>query len=50
VLDSDASEFDGHGRVAPQQRIHVQADAHGWGEMRMYLPSRTGLVWRRAFC
>lgn len=48
VLDSDASEFDGHGRVAPQQRIHVQADAHGWGEMRMYLPSRTGLVWRLA--
>jgi 1,4-alpha-glucan branching enzyme len=48
ILDSDASAFDGHGRVEANQRILVPADAQGWGEMKLYLPSRTALVWQKS--
>jgi 1,4-alpha-glucan branching enzyme len=47
VLDSDATVFDGHGRVQANQECTVVDRNEGYGPMRMYLPSRTALVWRK---
>ncbi len=47
VLDSDATVFDGHGRVQANQECTVVDRNEGSGPMRMYLPSRTALVWRK---
>jgi 1,4-alpha-glucan branching enzyme len=47
VLDSDAACFDGHGRVQSGQVCVVGDEGDGRGCLRMYLPSRTALVWRR---
>jgi len=47
VLDSDAPRFDGHGRVRAGQVCKVKADTDGRGIMKLYLPSRTALVWRK---
>lgn len=43
VLDSDAPDFGGHARVDPA--VHYPVDAHGL--MKIYSPSRTGLVFAR---
>jgi 1,4-alpha-glucan branching enzyme len=43
ILDTDAADFGGHGRVDPA--IHHPVDADGI--MRIYSPSRTGLVFAR---
>ena len=40
VLETDAPEFGGHGRVDPA--CHFPVDDHG--QMKIYSPSRTGLV------
>lgn len=42
-LDSDAEEFAGHQRIASGQHFHAQD-----GVIRVYLPTRTALVLRRA--
>ncbi len=44
VLDTDAVEFGGHGRVDPSFDYPVSED----GLMRIYTPSRSGLVYRKA--
>ncbi len=43
VLDTDAPDFGGHGRVDPGIHYPVAAD----GMMKIYSPSRTGLVFAR---
>ena len=50
VLDSDAPQFNGFGRVVPEQRYFTQAELSG-GDLRhllqLYLPCRTALVLKR---
>jgi 1,4-alpha-glucan branching enzyme len=43
VLDSDAGDFGGHGRVDPASAYPVAADRL----MKLYSPSRTGLVFAK---
>jgi len=43
LLDTDAPDFGGHGRVDPA--VHYPVDVHGL--MKIYSPSRTGLVFAR---
>ena len=43
LLDTDAAAFGGHGRVDPACRYPASAD----GIMKIYTPSRTGLVFAR---
>ena len=43
ALDTDAAAFGGHGRV--DASLHYPVD--GEGIMRIYSPSRTGLVFRK---
>ena len=47
VLDSDASQYSGHGRLVPDQ-IHITladtSDASDWQTLRLYLPSRSAQV------
>jgi 1,4-alpha-glucan branching enzyme len=45
VLDSDAEEFGGHGRLTAGQEYFTQPTADG-DRLSVYLPSRTGLVLR----
>lgn len=51
VLDSDAEDFGGHGRIATGQRYHALAEQdarRGVGTvLRLYLPARCALVLRR---
>lgn len=46
ALDSDAREFDGHGRVDPHSEYFTSPMAWDGREhsLTVYLPSRTGLV------
>ncbi len=41
VLDSDATEFGGHGRIDPGVVHHTAGKA---SELSLYLPSRTALI------
>ena len=43
ALDTDASDFGGHGRVDPE--VHYPVDKEGI--MKVYSPSRSGLVFRK---
>lgn len=47
LLDTDAAQFDGIGRVVPGQSWQVKANPEGKGALRLYLPSRTALVLKR---
>jgi 1,4-alpha-glucan branching enzyme len=49
VLDSDHTDFGGHGRLAPDQAHYPLEDKyHPRGyQLSVYLPSRTGIVLRR---
>lgn len=49
ILDTDAAAFGGHDRVATGQRFTVANEHEGHGSLRVYLPSRTGLVLRKVF-
>lgn len=44
VLDSDAREFGGHGRVDPACEYPLDAE----GFLKLYTPSRSGLVFAKA--
>jgi 1,4-alpha-glucan branching enzyme len=52
VLDSDALEFSGHGRVAPGQVFVAEPFYTSWGKrlyrLKVYLPCRAALVLARA--
>ncbi len=50
LLDSDAVEFGGQGRIAPDQRIQALPETSGTEQhhrIRLYLPARTALVLKR---
>jgi 1,4-alpha-glucan branching enzyme len=51
IIDSDAAEFGGHGRVQPGQAYFTRSESLPDGGMRhlitIYLPTRTALVLRR---
>jgi 1,4-alpha-glucan branching enzyme len=51
ILDSDAKDFGGHGRIEPQQTYFARPMPLADGAMRhratVYLPTRTALVLRR---
>jgi 1,4-alpha-glucan branching enzyme len=46
LMDTDATEFGGHGRLEPDQTHQtVPEKSNPWGrQLHLYLPSRTGLV------
>ncbi|MFO7716124.1 alpha amylase C-terminal domain-containing protein [Desulfosarcina sp.] len=46
MLDTDATDFGGHGRIAPGQVHHTLVEANNpWGRrLSLYLPARTGSV------
>ena len=47
LLDSDAREFGGHGRLTPRQ-VHLTMEAEGHAAaVRLYVPARTALVLER---
>ena len=47
LLDSDAREFGGHGRLAPRQvYLTMEAEGHA-AAVRLYVPARTALVLER---
>jgi len=46
ILDSDSANFGGFGRVQAEQVCHVKSHGEPCGIMRLYLPSRTTLVWK----
>lgn len=46
ILDSDSANFGGFGRVQAEQVCHVKSHGEPCGIMRLYLPSRTALVWK----
>ena len=49
VLDSDAKEFDGHGRVDHNvDHLTTQGDWDGKFHSLMYIPSRVALVLSKA--
>jgi 1,4-alpha-glucan branching enzyme len=47
LLDSDATRFDGMGRVQPDQCWEVMGNKGSTGPLRLDLPSRTALVMQR---
>jgi 1,4-alpha-glucan branching enzyme len=47
VLDSDAATFGGHARVAENQVSLALPRGEGGHMLRVYLPSRTALVFER---
>lgn len=48
ILDTDAAQFDGLGRVEADQTCDVPPLGADKGAMRLYLPSRSALVWRHS--
>ena len=51
ILDSDAAQFGGQGRIAPDQEYFTRPVTVAPGEVRAmaqaYLPARSALVWRK---
>ena len=47
VLDTDAANMGGHGRVAHDVSYEAAKQPEGWPLMKVYLPSRTALVLKR---